>query len=246
MQSHQNKRLCDAHFHALSPQASVAHAVLNGTSPKDWMEVLKSAADYPSIIPAIGLHPWKVGDAPHDWRDQFLEALDGGARAVGEIGLDQHFQRETFEAQSDAFIWQLKQAAKRNLPVSIHCLKATDPLLRRLRQHEIPDRGVHLHAYSGSAEEAAQFVELGAYFSFHASQLESPARKAPEALQNIPLDRLLIETDAPDALPEGIDQLEYFETTYERAADIRGISVSKLTTEVLSNFRRYFLSETSD
>jgi TatD DNase family protein len=246
VRTHQNKPLCDAHFHTGGPQVCAAHAVCNGTSPEDWTEVLKTAADYPTIIPAIGLHPWKIRDAPHDWRDRFLQALDDGARAVGEIGLDRHFQEETFEAQSEAFIWQLAQAAERDLPVSIHCLKATDPLLRLLREQKTPDRGIHLHAFSGSAEEVSQFVEVGAYFSLHANQLESPARKAPEAIQRIPLHRLLLETDAPETLPESVDQLTYLETTYERAAALRGVSVSMLTTELLSNFERYFLSGVSD
>lgn len=238
-----NNRLCDAHYHLGGTKSFTTYAVVNGTSPEDWPEVLKDAAEDPHILPAIGLHPWQVRDALPNWKDQFLEALEGGARAVGEIGLDRHFAKDSFKAQCDAFTWQLEQAAERNRPVSIHCLKATDPLLRILRQHRYPTRGIHLHAYSGSAEEAAQFIELGAYFSFHADQLAPPARKAPETLRRIPLDRLLIESDAPDTLPDSVNQREYLETAYKRAADIRGIPLSTLTECVMNNFHRYFLDD---
>jgi TatD DNase family protein len=205
--------------------------------------VLKIASESPHTLPAVGLHPWRVEEAPSDWRRHFLEALGQGARAVGEIGLDGHFAKASFESQCEAFTWQFNQAAERNLPVSIHCLKATDPLLRLLRQAQLPARGFHLHAYSGSAEETGPFLELGAYFSFHDGQLVPPARKAPEALQEIPLDRLLIETDAPETLPEGATQDSYLQSAYERIAALRAIDLPALSEQIDSNFHRYFLND---
>ncbi|NBB78086.1 MAG: hypothetical protein GVY36_01350, partial [Verrucomicrobia bacterium] len=169
MHSSPKNHYCDAHFHSSGSGSLEVPGILNGTSPKDWAEVLRLAGNHPGTRAAIGLHPCQLDHAPHDWQDQFQAALTSGARAVGEIGLDKRFAKAPFDAQCDAFAWQLKQAAARNLPVSIHCFKATDPLLRLLRQNPIPTRGVHLHAYSGSAEEVAPFVELGAYFSFHAA-----------------------------------------------------------------------------
>jgi TatD DNase family protein len=157
--------------------------------------------------------------------------------------LDRHVRETDWDAQCKAFAWQLAQAAERNLPVSIHCLKATDPLLHQLREKRLPSRGVHLHAYSGSAEEADQFVEIGAYFSFHASQLNAPARKAQEALRGIPLDRLLIESDAPDTLANSMTQRDYLETAYQRAAAVRRISLASLSEQVMNNFQRYFLDD---
>ncbi|TVP78463.1 MAG: TatD family deoxyribonuclease [Puniceicoccaceae bacterium] len=234
---------CDAHYHLGGSQPFDGYAVLNGTSPTDWSAVSKHAAETPQVIPAVGLHPWKVHEAAQDWQPQFLQALDEGACAVGEIGLDRQFAKDSFDAQCVAFTWQLEQAAARNLPVSIHCLKASDALLRLLRQTKLPARGIHLHAYSGSAQEVAQLLELGAYFSFHAGQLPPPARKAPDALRLIPLDRLLIESDAPDAMPDGINQADFLLAAYEQAARIREVSLALLTQQVSFNFKRYFLDD---
>lgn len=243
MHHNPNNRRCDAHCHLGSKLTFEGRTILNGTSPEDWSKVIDFAANRPTILPAIGLHPWQVRDAPPDWQEQFLAGLDAGACAVGEIGLDRHFAKDSFDAQRDAFTWQLERAAERNLPVSIHCLKATDSLLHLLRETDSPTRGIHLHAYSGSAEEAAQFVELGAYFSFHADQLSPPARKAPEALQCIPLDRLLIESDAPDTLKPNMNQRDYLETAYQRAAKICDIPLLEVTERVMANFHRYFLDD---
>jgi TatD DNase family protein len=233
--------LCDAHYHPGGKETFKGHAVLNGTSPEDWQEVLRLAEKSPRTIPAIGLHPWNVRDASKNWQEAFLQALDQDARAVGEIGLDRQFAEDSFEAQCEAFVWQLAQATARNLPVSIHCLKATDPLLQLLRKNARPIRGIHLHAYSGSAAEATQLVKLGAYVSFHAGQLRAPARKAPDALRCIPLDRLLIESDAPDTLPKMINHDAYLKAAYDQTAAIREIPLSTLTQQVMNNFRLYFL-----
>ena len=236
-------RLCDAHCHLGATPPIDEYLVLNATSPADWPRISQRTAKNTRTIPAIGLHPWQVHNAPRDWQNQFLSALDDGARGVGEIGLDQHLAEATLDLQCAAFAWQLDQAAKRNLPVSIHCLKATGPLLRLLRQGNLPARGIHLHAYSGSAEETAQFAELGAYFSFHAAQLQAPARKAPDALRQIPLNRLLIESDAPDTLPKMMHLQDYLQAAYQRAASIREVDLTALTEQVSANFHRYFLDD---
>ncbi len=263
--------LYDAHNHMADP-ALRAHAaaiepclraidleygVVNGTSPSDWPAVMSLARSEPRMIPAIGLHPWEVNEAPTDWQAQFLEALASGARAIGEVGLDQWIGGYDLERQQAAFCWQLKQATQRNLPVSIHCLKAIGPLMETLHREPLPARGFHLHAYNGPVELIPKLVELGAYFSFNAGQLKTVISKAPTRICAVPAERLLIETDAPEMLPAtGLRSFDLPNTVhgdalthpatlidgYTAIADLRATPIESLRQQVASNFERYFLN----
>lgn len=232
----------DAHRHLPGRESVSEISVVNGTSPEDWAEVLAKAKNHPNLIPAIGLHPWKVKDAPEDWQAQFLGLIEL-AGAVGEIGLDQWMDGHDIKQQEAIFCWQLKVAAERNLPVSIHSLKANEVLLTALRQNALPRRGIHLHAYSGSAQQVEQFAEMGAYFSFHAGQFKANAKKAPAAVQAVPKDRLLIETDAPNTLDASSDASKFLNRGYEIIARLRDVEVEALAEQTAANFQRYFLDE---
>ena len=229
----------------------LANAVVVGTCPRDWPAVLKLAKQDHRIIPAVGLHPWKVNHAPTDWQSQFLDALDSGTPAIGEIGLDKWIPAHDLERQQAAFRFQLAEAAKRDLPVSIHCLKAIGPMMETLRTIELPQRGFHLHALNGPIELIQELVSLGAYFSFNAGQLIPENSKTQTRIRAIPTDRLLVETDAPDFLPP--PELREFTLTdsklchpanlrrgYEAIAAIRQITYDALAEEIESNFIHYF------
>jgi TatD DNase family protein len=235
----------DAHRH-LSQQnftlSGCKRCVINGTEPADWEGILTAAGQHRQIIPAIGLHPWRVNNAPSNWQSSFLKQLPSAA-AVGEIGLDQWIESYDAQKQADAFIWQLQQASQRNLPVSIHCLKASNTLIRILKAERLPQRGIHLHAYSGSAEQVTQLADLGAYFSFHAGQLSNKAKKAPAALRAVPAERLLIETDSPDTLKHATSDQDFLQSGYHKAAALRGMTIEALAEQVAANFIRYFLSD---
>lgn len=262
--------LFDAHNHLAHPalQAQWAEietalagiglqtAVVNGSSPADWPQVLELAARSPRVLPAIGLHPWFVNSAPPDWQQQFLRALDAGAQAIGEVGLDRWIEGFDLPAQLAAFRWQVAQASARNLPLSIHCLKAMGLLLQTLPQLQLPARGFHLHAYNGAAADVPQLAQLGAYFSFNCGQLKPNARNVRAAIRAVPPERLLIETDAPDMLPP--PELREFELPgdnpalnhpanlrrgYLAIAELRGIEPDRLADQVARNFERFFRSE---
>ncbi|CAA6676817.1 MULTISPECIES: TatD family hydrolase [unclassified Lentimonas] len=258
--------LYDAHIHLADPALEryreqieadyeaigLKQAVVNGTCPQDWPHVLALAQRDLRHIPAIGLHPWKVNHAPADWQAEFLKALDTGAQAIGEIGLDKWIEGHDIDRQQAAFQWQLAHATERNLPVSIHCLKAIGPLMDTLRTVPLPQRGSHLHAYNGPVELIPELVQLGAYFSFNAGQLKAGSSKVTARIQAVPDDRLLIETDAPDMLPPA--EHRSFELPdsslthpatlidgYSTVAEIRTTSLEKLVEQVANNFETYFL-----
>ena len=234
--------LCDAHCHPCDKLSKTNLSVVNGTSPSDWESVLKLARSSHKVIPAIGLHPWRVNEVTENWQAQFLDALSH-AHVVGEIGLDYWISNFNKERQEAALCWQLKHAAQRNLPVTLHCLRASRALLNILERETIPECGFHLHAYSGSTEQVAKLVDMGAYFSFHAGQLNQYSKRLIATVKSIPLERILLETDAPDTLAESSSTNSFLMSGYNLLASIRNMSFEAIHEQVYSNFRRIFTND---
>lgn len=278
--------------------AGVAGVVVNGTCEADWPDVAALAERFPWVRASFGLHPWDVGNASPSWRETLQRLLNANPRAaIGEIGLDRWIldharpndprlaglRRAPLAEQSDAFLWQLRLAAERNLPASIHCLEAWGPLAETLRCTPLPARGFLLHAYGGSAEMAREFAALGACFSFNGAFLPKPechllsdiasgppaktgaarraqreetrARRYAEVFATVPLDRLLVETDAPAmplpparqayALPDLADgtRLNHpanITAVYAGLAEMLNLPLESLTAQVATNFQRLF------
>jgi TatD DNase family protein len=257
-------RLYDAHVHLADPKLrphqieisagydaiNLQGAVVVGTGPYDWPAVLKRCAADPRLLPAIGLHPWQVQQAPPDWKESFLSAFQQNVRLVGEIGLDGWIKGHDLKKQIPVFEFQLQYAASKDLSASIHVLKATGPLMEILRAASLPKSGFHLHAYSGPLELIEELSALGAYFSFNAGQIHHPA--ARQRILAVPAERLLIETDAPDFLPSqqncefaladpAICHPANLRAAYSAVAEIRGYTTTELAVTVEANFKRLFL-----
>lgn len=262
--------LHDAHNHLQDPrlaphrdriladlQASeVQSCVVNGTSESDWDAVANLAASHPDlIIPSFGLHPWKCADRSPDWLGSLTTFLDTHPRAgLGECGLDRWIQPHDLDDQREVFLAQLDLAARRNLPLTIHCLQAWGPLLDCLRDHPRPDRGILLHSYGGSADMVPAFADLGAYFSFSGHFLHPRRHKARKAFRRVPTDRLLVETDAPDMLPpedhlhhplQGTDGTPLnhpanLPSIITGLAEVLDQPVHNLTGHLNANFERFF------
>lgn len=256
----------------------VRRAVVNGTCEADWPEVaalcstshLLSPASGLQLVPSFGLHPWDAGNRTPDWQKKLLAALDADPHAaLGEFGLDRWIldrarpddprlaglRRAPLAEQLEVFAWQLDLAAARNLPASIHCLDAFGPLLDALRAAKIPARGFLLHAYSGSAEMAKNFADLGAYFSFNGAFLEERKQRLREVYAALPADRLLVETDAPAMrLPAPLEKFSplvasdgslanhpaNIAVTYAALAELRGTMLESLAAQVEKNFQTFF------
>ena len=257
----------------------VRRAVVNGTCETDWPDVAALAKEFPIVAPSYGLHPWDVGNRSPDWEKRLLTALDShpspsshpshSPGALGEIGLDRWIldrarpddprlaglRRAPLAEQTEVFLRQLDLAAARNLPASIHCLDAFGPLLDALRGARLPARGFLLHAYSGSAESAKSFADLGAYFSFNGAFLEPRQQRLRDLYAALPADRVLVETDAPAMrLPPSHEKFPplptddgalanhpaNIATTYAALAEARGIPLVSLARQIETNFLRFF------
>jgi TatD DNase family protein len=201
-------------------QAGVTRMVVNGSCEEDWPTVAELAERYPSlIIPAFGYHPWYIGERTAHWKTTLVSWLDRFPHAViGEIGIDQWILDQSPERlaraapamvtppppmsdQESVFVWQLKLASERNLSASVHCLAAFGKLQRLLETHGTSRRGFLLHSYGGPLELVKPFIQLGARFSFSGYFAHERKQARRDVFAKIPLERLLVETDAPDQLP---------------------------------------------
>uniref|UniRef100_A0A7N0U8D6 TatD related DNase n=1 Tax=Kalanchoe fedtschenkoi TaxID=63787 RepID=A0A7N0U8D6_KALFE len=172
---------------------------------KDWGVVKQMGETYPSVIPNFGLHPWYVGERSPEWLTTLKQYLKTTPSAsVGEIGLDKGTRGRTvdFTDQVEAFRFQLELAKELERPASIHCVRAFGDLLPILKDIGPFPAGIILHSYLGSAEMVPEFARLGAYFSFSGYLMSMKEQKAKKMLKTVPLERILIESDAPDALPK--------------------------------------------
>lgn len=175
--------------------------VCNGSCQSDWPEVLTLARSDRSIIPCFGLHPWYAGTRSLFWLAELKHYLQAIPSAIGETGLDRWQEDRDEAAQETVFRAQLSLAAELGRPITIHCVKAWGWMMDVLAsQRPLPNRML-FHSYSGSAELIKPLAEMGAYFSYAGSLLREKAIHRRQALAATPLNRLLIETDAPDIIP---------------------------------------------
>ncbi|HWN93843.1 MAG TPA: TatD family hydrolase [Methylomirabilota bacterium] len=239
---------------ATAARAGVARMVVNGSCEEDWPQVAELAKRFPQVLPSFGYHPWYLHERTPQWQTRLTEFLDSTPSAVGEIGLDRWKPDLPYEGQEDAFIWQLHLATERNLPVSIHCLQAWGRLHELLRDNPRPERGFLLHSFGGSKEMVEPLVKLGAYFSFPGYFMHERKVRQRDAFQCVPLDRLLIETDAPDQLlPDSDNSFPLHDSAgkvinhpanltrvYEFMAVQRRIAPERFAASIEENFLRLF------
>lgn len=262
-------RLYDAHNHLQDPRLApyraaimqtigregIVKMVVNGSCEEDWPQVLALARQHSQVIPSFGYHPWYVKERTEAWQKNLVDCLDRVPAAIGEIGLDRWIQDYDAPQQEEAFVWQLALAARRNLPVSIHCLKAWGRLLEILQSEPRLRRGFLLHSYGGPAEMIRPLAELGAYFSFPGYYARERKARQRETFKQVPPDRLLIETDAPDQLlpddrngypltdgvsAKPINHPANLSAVYRFAAEMLNEPLEALAERVEKNFHRLF------
>ena len=225
-------------------EQGVVHVLSCGVHEGDWAKLSAISHQFHGICPAYGLHPWFVDTRSEHWLDT-LEALiaETGA-SVGEIGLDRMIKERSDADQREVFIAQLKLARKYKVPVSMHCRKAWQIMVDILEaEGGLPYGGV-VHAYSGSADMVKAFEELGACISFAGSVTKSANKKVAAAVKAVSEDRLMIETDAPDILPDGanrsLNEPSFLRLIVAAVADLRGESMEKTAHVTFENSMRVY------
>ena len=229
------------------PEKGVALAMNVGCSLASSYDAIALAEKYPHIYAAVGTHP----DAADEVDEAVIEAyrklckLHPKVKAIGEIGLDYHYEDIPRAIQKKAFRLQMELARELELPVVVHERDAHDDGMAIIK--EFPTVKGVFHCYSGSAEMARQLVKLGWYIGFTGVLTFKNARKAVETAQTIPLDRIVIETDCPFMSPEPFRGRRNDPTRVYRMAEalaqIRGISVEEAENATFENGKRLYRIE---
>ncbi|MDX1613857.1 MAG: TatD family hydrolase [Candidatus Promineifilaceae bacterium] len=209
--------------------------------------VLRLAERYDAVYAAVGVHP----NSAVDWRSAWLGAIRDYAAhpkvvAIGEIGLDNHWDKTPAHVQHTAFAAQLELAAELRLPVIVHNREASDDVLRLLRASPVAGQeqpGV-LHSFSADFTAAEKALEMGFYLGFTGPVTFERADELRAIAAHTPLGRLLIETDAPFLTPEPYrgrrNEPAYVRHVGQRIAEIRGLALGEVAEATTENAARLF------
>ncbi|MCW0953533.1 TatD family hydrolase [Weissella ceti] len=202
-----------------------------------------------------GMHAiigWQPEDVAAFTDEEFeilkVQAQDDAVVGLGEMGLDYYWDiNPTPEVQKAAFSRQLKLAKELNLPVTIHSRDASDDVYELLKEHDVASFGGVMHSFSGDAEEVKRFVDLGMYISFSGMVTFKNAKDIKAALQVVPLDRLLVETDAPFLAPTPMrgkqNEPMLVRFTIESVAEQLGMTYNEVAELTKANAHRLWLDK---
>jgi TatD DNase family protein len=224
-------------------QAGVGIIVIPAVCRENFQQVIDLSAQYTHCKFALGIHPMYVdGAQPSDLT--LLKGLIGQniasnkLVAIGEIGLDFFVTQENRETQEYFFSEQLKIAQAFDLPVILHVRKAVDDVLKHLRRHKV--RGGIAHAFNGSEQQAHALIDLGFKLGFGGAMTYTRALRIRELAKNLPLESIVLETDAPDIPPEWVGSkgrnapAELIKIA-QVLADFRGLKITQIIEKTGEN-----------
>jgi TatD DNase family protein len=218
-------------------------AVGTGKGPPDLEAGIRLAGAYPGMYATVGVHPHDAGKAVPQTFERLRELLSHPkVLAIGEIGLDYHYDFSPRETQREVFARQLAMARDAAKPVIVHTREAWDDTMRLLKEAGAA-RGI-LHCFSGGPEEAEQALGLGFHISFAGVVTFPKALRLQAAARMVPLDRLLVETDAPYLAPVPKrgkrNEPAFVVETARKLAELRGVTLAEIASATTENFRRLF------
>ena len=231
--------------------AGVDRILIPGVCIAQWRSLFALVGSEPHWYGAVGVHPWWVGDlavAPERLQQAIVERVvkerAGSDRcvAIGECGLDATIA-STMEVQLAALRPQLAAACELSLPVILHAVKAHSETLAQLKQFR-PQRGGVVHAFTGSLEIAREYWKLGFYLGIGGTITYERAAKTRRAVREMPLESLLLESDAPDMPLAGRqgqrNSPEYLPVIAGALAELRNISLDTVIAQTRANTRALF------
>ena len=204
------------------------------------------AEKFPECYAVIGVHP----ENPQDYNDEMESFLlnqkdNPKVLAIGEIGLDYHYEGYDKNLQKEVFLKQLILADKMSLPIVIHSRDATGDMLQMLKdnKHLLKNRGL-LHCFSGSQETLNEVLKLGFIVSFGGVVTFKNSKNAGELLKNISLDDFILETDCPYLCPEPYrgqtNEPKYIPIIAQKISEIIGVNIQKIQEKTTKNVKKLF------
>lgn len=224
------------------PQKGVEYIMAIGDSLRSSRSQIALAERYPYIYAAAGIHPENAETAYDGFTAELKELLKlKRVRALGEIGLDYHYDTPDRELQKRVFEQQLSLANELDMPVIVHSRDATEDTMTLLKKYR--PRGV-MHCFSGSPETAAEVVRLGMYIGFTGVLTFKNSKKARAACAAVPTERLLLETDSPYMAPEPFrgqkSDSSMIKYTAAAMAEIKGLSTEEMIEITRNNACKLF------
>lgn len=211
---------------------NVNKVILVGFSSETNKLAIDYSNKYDIFYPTAGIHPSEAGDNYLELFNELVEFVNNNkVYAIGECGLDYHWTKDNINEQHKLFKLQCELAIKLDLPIIVHMRDATKDTYDILKEYKGKLRGV-MHCYSGSYEMALEFIKLGFYISLGGPVTFKNAKDPKLVAENIPIDRLLIETDCPYLAPTpkrgSRNESSYVKYVLEAISLIRGINVKEL------------------
>lgn len=213
----------------------------NATNLEDALEVINLSKKYNNLYYTLGVHPDSVNIDLVKLEELIFNNLDDSKFiGIGEIGLDYHYGKENKERQIEVFEFQLALAEKYNLPVVVHSRDATQDTLDCIKRFKV--RG-SMHCFNGSLEVAKEYIKLGFYIGV-GGVITFKNAKLYEVIKEIPLDRILLETDSPYLTPEPYrkysNEPKYIPVIAEYLANLYDISIEELSSITEKNVSNLF------
>lgn len=223
----------------------VAFIVNIGASIDSTRKTLKLAEKYPFLYAAIGVHPSETGELTKEdilWLKE--KACQPKVVAIGEIGLDYHWQEPDKEIQKKWFEEQLYLASEEKLPVVVHSRDAARDTLEILRSWQNSKTGGVIHCFSYGKEIAREYLDMDYYFGIGGVLTFKNARKLIEAVEYIPMERILLETDCPYLAPEPYrgkrNRSDYIDLVAEALSRIKKISKDEVLAQTTENAKKFY------
>lgn len=244
-----DKRFADdiADVISRATQTGVSHIITVATDGESCKAAIALAERFPMLRVGVGIHPNYVAEAPPgDWDIVLDLAGHPSVVAIGETGLDRYWDKTPFDQQEASFAKHLELAHKLDKPIVIHAREAEADVARMLKvafDERGPIKGI-LHSYTGPLEPALEGVRMGLHVSFAGMITYKSAENVRGVAKEIPLDRLLVETDCPYLSPVPHrgrrNEPSFVEQTAKQLADVKGIPWIELAAITTANARRLF------
>ncbi|WEV60544.1 TatD family hydrolase [Streptococcaceae bacterium ESL0729] len=230
---------------ALAYEFDVREMAVVGFDRPTIEESLALSKKYDNIYSIIGWHPTEASDYDEEVENYLLEKIKND-RVIGwgEIGLDYHWMTSPKEVQEEVFRRQIALSKEAHLPFIVHTRDAMSDTYEIIKSEGVGPRGGIMHSFSGSLEEAQKFINLGMYISISGVVTFKKALDLQEAAAKLPLDRILVETDAPYLAPVPYrgktNHTAYTHFVVQKIAELRGLSYEEMAAATTENAHRVF------
>ena len=219
------------------------YVIIPGVEPSTFDEIISICEKHDMLYAAIGVHPSEAKTYTQETEKKIYEKIKNKkVVAIGEIGLDYYWEQETKELQKEVFRKQLKIAEELQIPVLIHDREAHEDTFNILQEYNLKD--VVFHCFSGNSDFAQKCIEKGYYIAIGGVVTFKNAKDLKEVAKITPLDKLLLETDAPYLAPVPyrgkLNTPAYLKYIAQEIANIKDIDVEEVKTNTTQNAKRIF------